>query len=69
MLALAFTGIEMFAMNMPFKLARIIPWSAVVVQSLIELPALDNLITLGRIFLTGIIGFVAACWFFRKQDL
>lgn len=69
MIALAFTGIQMFAVNMPYKFARIIPWSAVVVQSLAELPFKDDLITLGSIFLTGIIGFVAAYWLFKKQDL
>lgn len=69
MIALAFTGIEMFAMNMPFKFARIIPWSAVVVQSLVELPVQDDLITLGSIFLTGIVGVVAAYLLFKKQDL
>lgn len=69
MVALAFTGIEMFAMNMPFKIARIIPWSAVVVQSLVELPLKDDLVTLGSIFLTGIIGLFAAYWLFKKQDL
>lgn len=69
MVALTFTGIEMFAMNMPFKFARVIPWSAVVVQSLVELPFKEDLLTLGSIFLTGIIGFVAAYWLFKKQDL
>lgn len=69
MVALAFTGIEMFAINMPFKLARIIPWSAVVVQSLMDLTSKDDLLTLGSIFLTGIVGLVAAYWLFKKQDL
>lgn len=69
MLALAFTGIEMFAMNMPFKLARVIPWSAVVVQSIVELPLADDVLTLGIIFLTGIIGLVTAYLLLKKQDL
>lgn len=69
MLALAFTGIEMFAMNMPFKLARVIPWSAVVVQSIVELPLADDALTLGIIFLTGIIGLVTAYLLLKKQDL
>ena len=69
MVALAFTGIEMFAMNMPFKMAKLIPWSAVVVQSLMDLPFKDDLITFGSIFLTGIVGFIAAYWLFKGQDL
>ena len=69
MVALAFTGIEMFAMNMPYKMAKFIPWSAVVVQSLMELSFKDDLITLGSIFLTGIVGFIAAYWLFKGQDL
>lgn len=69
MVALAFTGIEMFAMNMLFKMAKLIPWSAVVVQSLMDLPFKDDLITFGSIFLTGIVGFIAAYWLFKGQDL
>ncbi|MEO2517300.1 ABC transporter permease [Enterococcus avium] len=69
MVALVFTGIQTFALNIPFKFARIIPWSAVVVQSLMELTLKDDLLTLGSIFLTGIVGLVAAYWLFKKQDL
>ncbi|MBO0451589.1 hypothetical protein IGK47_000674 [Enterococcus sp. AZ007] len=69
MAALAFTGIQMFALNIPFNFARLMPWSAVVVQSLVELSFKDDLLTLGSIFLTGIIGFVAAYWLFKRQDL
>jgi bacitracin transport system permease protein len=41
----------------------------VVVQSLMELTLKDDLLTLGSIFLTGIVGLLAAYWLFKKQDL
>lgn len=69
MVALAFTGIELFATLMPLEFARVIPWSAVVVQSIVELPLVDDVLTLGIIFLTGIIGLVTAYLLLKKQDL
>lgn len=69
MVALAFTGIELFATLMPLEFARVIPWSAVVVQSIVELRLVDDVLTLGIIFLTGIIGLVAAYLLLKKQDL
>lgn len=67
MVSLAFTGIEMAASSMPIQ-AAVIPWSAVPLVSIIDVPAPYSTIGISSIVLIGIAGFVLSYTSFRKQD-
>lgn len=68
MVALVYTGIGLSALNMPLKIASIIPWSAVSVLSFFDAPAPYSMIGMVSILLMGSLGLFLAYVSFEKQD-
>lgn len=68
MVALVFAGIEMTASSMPVQAGIVIPWSAVPLVGIYDVPSPYNTIGIVSIILTGIIGFALSYTSFRMQD-
>lgn len=68
MISLVFTGIELAASNMPIQAASVIPWSAVPLVGVFDIPAPYNTIGMVCIIFIGTAGFIMSYVSFSKQD-
>lgn len=67
MCSLAFTGIELFSLMLPVKVAALIPWSAAMLLGY-GLAGEYMMYAYISIFISGIVGILGACFVFQRQN-
>ena len=71
LLALAFAAIQTAGLNISIEmlpLASVVPWSAVTIFSIFDVPSQYKVTCIISILSSGILGFLLSCYTFSKQD-